>query len=465
MNGPRKIAFTLIILLFFMWGFITVLNDILIPHWKAEFALSNFSSMLVNFAFFIAYFLGALGYYLYGLWHGDPINKIGYKNGILIGLISCTVGSLLFIPAAQVNIFGIHLIGLFIIGLGFTLLQITCNPYVTILGTPDGASSRLNFAQGINSLGTTLSPIIGGYLIFQYFDPGNEVQYTYLIFALIFAALAIIIKLTKFPEFKNEEQPAKGWSVLKLPQVRWGMLAIFFYVGAEATIGSKIVELLALDSFGGIRENVAKNYVGLYWGGAMVGRFIGFIAFEEAASIVKKILKMFGIGILFIIVLMVIQLIQGYLLADQSYLSISELWPLFLFIPIHIVAALMGRFLPGRVLSLFALINIGLLTLCFLFGRSIGIWSIVGIGFFNSIMWSNIFTLSIQGLGSLTTQASSFLVMMILGGALLPLAFGGVADILSLYTFEPLRYAYLLPIISYLVLAVFGIQKFKTNNL
>lgn len=447
-----------------MWGFLTVLNDILIPHLRKTFELSDFESMFVNFSFFIAYFIGSLFYFLWGQYKGDPINRIGYKNGILIGLFLCIVGTLMFFPASASEEMWIYMLSLFIIGLGFTLLQITCNPYVSILGAPEGATSRLNLAQGINSLGTTLSPIVSGYLIFQYFDPGNEIKFTYLIFAVIFFLLVILIYFSPMPNFKSEETIPRGWGALKIPQVRWGMIAIFFYVGAEVTIGSKIVELLAFDSYGSISEATAKNYVGLYWGGAMIGRFIGFIAFERMA-VVKKVTSMFAIGLATTLLLIGIQFLFGYLIADRTTLTFAEIWPVFLFVPLHILGAYIGQFLPGKVISIFSFISIALLIIGVFTAHTIGLWAIIGIGFFNSIMWSNIFTISIQNLGKFTTQASSFLVMMILGGALIPLAFGGLTDTLKSSTSEALRYVYLFPIISYVFLMIYGIQPYKTKYL
>lgn len=443
-----------------MWGFLTVLNDILIPHLRATFQLSDFESMFVNFSFFIAYFVGSLIYFLLGQYRGDPVNRIGYKNGILLGLLLCIIGTLMFFPASASNAISLYLVSLFIIGLGFTLLQITCNPYVSILGKPEEAASRLNLAQGINSLGTTLSPIVSGYLIFQYFDPGNEIKFTYLIFTIIFFLLAVMIYLVPMPNFKSNETIPRGWGALSIPQVKWGMIAIFFYVGAEVTIGSKIVELLAFDSYGGFNNAAAKNYVGIYWGGAMIGRFIGFVAFEKIRSS-KKVLLMFGIGTLATLGIIGLQFLFGYLIADRTTLTFQEIWPIFIFIPIHIIGAGIGRFMPGNVISVFSIISIILLSIGVFTAGTTGVWCIIGIGFFNSIMWSNIFTISIKDLGKYTTQASSFLVMMILGGALIPLAFGGLTDAFKSETAEALRYVYLFPIISYVILFVYGLQPYQ----
>ncbi|MDD2344872.1 MAG: MFS transporter, partial [Bacteroidales bacterium] len=266
MKTKQRQALVILTSLFFMWGFITCMNDILIPYLKKIFELSYFQAMLVQFAFFGAYFIGSLFYLLISLWK-DPISVIGYKNGIIIGLLVSAVACLMFYPASQMHSYPVFLSALFVLGLGFTLLQITANPFVAILGSEESASSRLNLAQGFNSLGTTIAPIIGGYFIFHFFnkwgtailnskgeqilaDSGDVItalgiQIPYLIFAGIFVLLAIVFYFSKLPEIKQEENSQGGFQVFKYRHLMLGFIAIFMYVGAEVSIGSMIINYLS----------------------------------------------------------------------------------------------------------------------------------------------------------------------------------------------------------------------------
>src|ERR1035437_9052 len=216
-NKNYSLPLAFLTLLFFMWGFITCLNDILIPHFKAIFVLSYFQSMLIQFAFFGAYFVGSFIYFIISSVSGDPINRIGYKNGILLGLLIAASGTFLFYPAAQMQSFGFFLAALFILALGFTLLQITANPYVILLGSPETGSHRLNLAGAINSFGTTIAPIIGGVFILSNTATGNDinsVKIPYIVLTGIFLLLIIVFKLVALPKFTNEENIEKGVGAL-----------------------------------------------------------------------------------------------------------------------------------------------------------------------------------------------------------------------------------------------------------
>jgi FHS family L-fucose permease-like MFS transporter len=241
-------ALPVLISLFFVWGFLTSMNDVLIPFLKSVFTLTYTQAMIIQFSFFGAYFIGSLIYFIISSIWGDPINHIGYKNGIVLGLFMSAIGTGMFYPAAVIVSYGMFLTGLFILGLGFTLLQISSNPYVAILGSPQTASSRLNLAQGFNSLGTTLAPLLGGYLIFKLFV-GDEFQnadaliYPYMAFTVIFILLGIAFLFIKLPDYKDTNE----YSSLKIthyPQLMWGIIAIFMYVGAEVSIGSMLISFL-----------------------------------------------------------------------------------------------------------------------------------------------------------------------------------------------------------------------------
>jgi FHS family L-fucose permease-like MFS transporter len=442
-------AFTSLTALFFMWGFMTVLNDILIPYMKGVFDLNHTKAMLIQFAFFGAYFIGSVIYFTLSVIYGDPINRIGYKKGIIAGLLLSGIGSLLFYPAAQFHIYGFFLSALFVLGLGFTFLQIAANPYVAILGPERSASARLNLAQGFNSLGTTIGPVIGGFLIFKYFGEASgsdAVKIPYLFFALIFLLMAGIIKATKLPRFTNPEETQKGFGALKFRQLVFGMIAIFMYVGGEVSIGSMMISYLGLDEIGGLTEVEASKYVAIYWGGQMIGRFLGAVSLSKIDSKWMKYSAMIAIP-----------LVAFAVIAFVTNIEMALIYGVFLLV--NLGAFFMGKSLPNRTLYLFAMINIILLFIALTNTGAIALWSIIAIGLFNSIMWSNIFTLAIAGLGKYTSQGSSLLVMMILGGAILPLFQGMVADGYGVHI------SFIIPVFSYIYIAFYGINGYKPYNL
>ena len=449
-NKPQYgVPMTVLTLLFFMWGFITCMNDILIPHLKNLFELSYLQAMLVQFSFFGAYFIGSLIYFMISYLKGDPINKIGYKMGIIVGLIISALGCFLFYPAEIYGKYPLFLFALFTLGLGFTLLQISANPYVSSLGAPEGASSRLNLAQGFNSLGTTIAPVVGGYLIFEFFAIDGKIsaestKIPYLIFGGIFLLAAILVKVIHLPSLLSKEDSNNKLGALSFPQLRGGILAIFFYVGAEVAIGSLIINFLAIPEILGVDEHIAKNYLALYWGGAMIGRFLGAISLSDKIAPLKKAGLMFATSILVFLLI--------YSFVDLTF---NQIIPFIGFILLNIISFFIGKSNASMVLVLFAMINIVLLLVTLFGSGTIIIWSLLSIGLFNSIMWSNIFTLSITGLGSYTGQGSSLLIMGILGGALLPLLQGWLADSIGL------RNSFFLPIICYAYIIGYGLYTKK----
>jgi len=344
-------AFISLTFLFFMWGFMTVLNDILIPYMKDVFDLNHTKAMLIQFAFFGAYFVGSVIYFAISVLYGDPINRMGYKNGILAGLLVSGLGSLLFYPAAQFHIYGFFLSALFVMGLGFTLLQIAANPYVAILGPEKSASSRLNLAQGFNSFGTTIGPIIGGYLIFKYFGDtagSDAVKIPYLFFAVIFLLMAGLIKATKLPRFTNPDEAKTGFGALRYRQLVFGMVAIFMYVGGEVSIGSMMISYLGLEEIGGLTEMEASKYVSIYWGGQMIGRFLGAISLSKTKN---KSLKYLGMFLIPIAAFIIIGMTNGF----ETALIYG------VFLVINLAAFFLGKSLPHRTLYIFSFINIILL--------------------------------------------------------------------------------------------------------
>ncbi len=446
-SGPLAVLTSL----FFLWGFITVLNDVLVPHWKALFNLTYAQSLLVQFCFFGAYFVGSLVYYLISVSSGDPIGRIGYKRGLLLGLGLSALGCALFAPASLMHSYAAHLGALFVLGLGFTVLQIAANPFVAIIGPAEGASSRLNLAQGFNSLGTTLAPLIGGWLIFGQADAASAVRLPYLGLALVLVLIAVLVQLSPLPEPPKAERIA-GSNALRHPQLRWGMVAIFCYVGAEVAVGSLIISFLNLDGVMGLSEEVAKHYLSLYWGGAMAGRFIGAVVLNQAMPPVKRLGMMLAIGAAIFALLMVLN--------ATGPVSVAALWPMALLIVANIAVAMLAKGSPGRTMGLFASVAVLLLVGVVAGQGPVALWSIVAIGLSNSILWSNIFTLSIDGLGHDTAQGSSLLVMMILGGALVPWVQASIIDLLSTDKLneQAFHLSFLLPLACYAYLVWYGLR-------
>ncbi len=432
-----------------MWGFMTVLNDILIPYLKGAFQLNHFQAMLVQFAFFTAYFVGSLIYFIISVASGDPINKIGYKKGIIFGLVLSGSGALLFYPAAQFHVYGFFLSALFVLGLGFTFLQIAANPYMAILGSEKSASARLNLAQGFNSLGTTVGPIVGGYLIFVFFKDAigaSAVKVPYLFFSLIFLAMAGFFWIIPLPKVIQHSSVEKGFGALHYRQLVLGMIAIFMYVGGEVCIGSMMISYLHLPDIAGFTEAKASKYVAFYWGGQMIGRFLGAVSLSDINSKWAKYGSMVSIPVL---AFGIVWFFNG--------LALASIYGILLII--NLLAFFYGRSLPHRTLFIFSGINVILLVIALMSRGTVAMWSVIGIGLFNSIMWPNIFTLAIAGLGKHTSQGSSLLVMMILGGAILPVFMGAVADSWGVHI------SYIIPVFSYLYIAFYGLKGYKPRLL
>ena len=444
-DNKYRSGFVIVTALFFMWGFITVLNDILIPYLKGVFDLTYFEAMLVQGAFFGAYFIGGLLYFLISINFGDPINKIGYKNGIILGLSVSALGTALFYPAAQYEMYGFFLLALFVLGLGFAMLQIAANPYVAILGKPETSSSRLNLSQGFNSFGTTIAPIIGGYFILEYFGGidaigASSVILPYLFLTALLVLLAIFIKRANLPVFTNSDEIRNG--ALQFRQLKLGAIAIFVYVGAEVAIGSILISYFGLPEIAGLDEIQASPLIAFYWGGAMIGRFVGSVALSDVPA-KKKWLGMVGIAVgAFIVVYVSVYLRTG--------ITFNEVGAFIVFVILNLLAFKLGKSLPGRSLMIFAIIPIILLLITIFTDGSVAMWAVLGIGVFNSIMWSNIFTLSIKDLGEYTSQGSSVLIMAIVGGAIIPPLQGAVADQIGV------QLSFVVPIICYIYLAYYG---------
>jgi FHS family L-fucose permease-like MFS transporter len=465
-GGNYRGPFAIMTSLFFLWGFMTVFNDILIPRFKEAFTLDYYHAMFVQLAFFGAYFIGSLIYFIISATAGDPIAKIGYKNGVVIGLLISATGSALFWPAANATSYPMFLAALFIVGLGFAMLQIAANPYVTILGAEKTASSRLNLAQGFNSIGTTIGPLIGGYLIFKYLvHPGahgtDSVKLPYLTFCIIFLALAAVFFFIKLPHV-GEGHIEPGAGALRHPHVVLGVIAIFMYVGGEVSVGSAIINFLGQKSVAGLTADEASKYVAIYWGGLMIGRFMGAVELSEMRAARKQILLVV-IPLLAWLLLWVAKSAPLDALHGDAKDSVMKLWQdafvanwsvFKIYLPFVGLCWLLfqfGRSLAARTLVIFSLTVCALLLTAILVGGPVAMWCIVAIGLFTSIGWSNTFSLALEGTGIYKSQVSSLLVMAILGGAVLPPLMGKIADATG-----NLQISFIVPLIAYAYVAFYG---------
>src|ERR1700722_9203810 len=398
-------ALAMVTTLFFFWGFVTVLNDILVPHLKNIFDLNYTKVMLIQFAFFSAYFI-------FSIPAAKIIDAIGYKRTMVTGLVTMGVGALLFYPAASVSSYPLFLGALMVLAGGITLLQVAANPYVAVLGKPETASSRLNLTQAFNSFGTFIGPYIGGYLILNanaqtqaQLDKLNSgalqayrvqeaasVKMPYLGIAAFLFVFAIIIGMFKLPAMPGARGGDSGpkSSVWKYRHLVLGALGMIVYVGAEVSIGSFLINYMSQPDTGNLTEFVAAKYVVFYWGGAMGGRFIG--------------------------------------------------------------SAILQKVRTGTVLGIAAIFAALLVCVSMLTFGSVAMWTILLVGFFNSIMFPSIFTLGIAELGPLTGDGSGILIMAIVGGAILPVAQGYLADRLGIH------HAFLLPVLCYIYIAYYAFR-------
>jgi FHS family L-fucose permease-like MFS transporter len=409
-NYSRPLA--VVTTLFFMWGFLTCLNDILVPHLKSIFSLGYAQVMLVQFAFFSAYFLFSLPW-------SKVVNTIGYQRSMVVGLLTMAVGAFLFVPAASAVSYPLFLAALLVLAAGITGLQVAANPYVDLLGKPETASSRLDLTQAFNSLGTTIAPKIGGLLILSaaplaveqlsqltpqalhayQVQQASSVKMPYTVICVALILLAVVIGTFKLPKIETAAyRPGEKVidSIWKHPNLLFGTIGLFSYVGAEVSIGSFLVNYFGLPEIAGLSAKTAAGFVSFYWGGAMIGRFLG--------------------------------------------------------------APLLRRFKAGYLLALCAVCAAALVSVSMLVHGQTAMWSILAVGFFNSIMFPTIFSLGVAELGPLTGSGSGILTMAIVGGAILPVVQGFIADRVGLH------HAFILPVICYLYILFYGLSGSKPNS-
>jgi len=533
-NQNNSALFTLITV-FFFWGFFGASNGVFIPFCKTYFQIDQFQAQLVEFAFYGAYFIGALILFVWSSYSKkDILNNWGYKKGIIYGLIISIFGALIMYPSVNgaeqgdTQVFYYVLIALFIIGLGFSLQQTAANPFAVSLGDPSTGSNRLNLAGGVNSFGTAIGPILIAFVLFGSASEVNwdiielsSVQGLYIAVAIAFLLVAGFFYLSKkLPDAKNDEpfesaskaktmlivmtlimtlcfgwifysytpafenssvedleitrlvltlvclisvfalvfranssasKNSEGWGALKYPQLAWGMLAIFTYVGVEVTIQSNLGELLKADIGEGINaiglpvldEAQSAKYIALYWGGLMIGRWTGSIGAFDISESLKKILLFITPFIAFGVVIAVN--------AFSNPLTFSEIGIFSLLIVIQIIGFYIAKDNALKIMAIFSLLGVVAMLIGIFGSGEIALFAFLTGGLFCSIMWPCIFSLSITGLGKYTSQGSSFLVMMILGGAIIPPLQGKLADIFGMIT------SYWVAVLCFVFLLVYSI--------
>ena len=437
-----------LVIVFFFWGFVAASNDILIPVFKKAFDLTQVQSQLVSLAFYIAYTVGSLIYLLISyLTKGDLINKIGYKNSLALGLGISALGTLLFYPAANTGSFPLMLSGLFIVALGFSLQQTVANPLAIALGPISTGSQRLTLAGGINNLGTTIGPLIVSYAIFGSATSTNtemsieSVKIPYLILGVAFLIVAVLLKFSSLPDKpalvaeSESETTSSRSSALKYPQLVLGMIAIFVYVGVEVSTASNLPAYME-KNLGFLTKDVAP-YISLYWASLMIGRWTGAVEAFTSDMSLQKILRFITPYLAF-----------GVFLAVNA-IAKHDLTPFYVYaivIVVLIFADIASKGNPARMLLIFSGLGILALLIGIFTDGMTSVYAFTSVGLFCSTLWPCIFTLAISGLGKHTSQGSSFLIMMIMGGGFISLLQGYVADISTIqssYFVGILCFAYL----------------------
>ncbi len=525
-----KSALYTLITVFFFWGFIGASNGVFIPFCKAKFGLDQFQSQLIDFAFYGAYYIGALLLFIVSsLAKKDILNSWGFKKGIINGLLISTFGAAFMIFAVTQGSYLMILAALFVVALGFSLQQTSAQPFVASLGEPHTASNRLNLAGGINSLGTTIGPLVVSFALFGViagvnedyirefaqkansldkmeilyvfvgglfllaaalfffskklpagksdpaFEPAKKAMTTLIVITVIMVAIfGYIFSRYEDPEFitrfiENKEKDylglgltiasllvivfgllfaksaaqrkPEGWGAMKYPQLVLGMLGIFTYVGVEVTIQSNLGELLNTSAFGGITGSALAPYISMYWGSLMIGRWAGAITVFNPSNQVKKILLIIVPYIAFGVVLTV------------NSLSGQDVTPLYAYsavVAFQIAGFFLGQDRPARTLMIFGLMGMIAMTVGLMTDGTLATYAFMSGGLFCSIMWPAIFSLAIAGIGKYTSQGSAFLIMMILGGGIIPPLQGKISDIIGIHQ------SYFVPVLCFAYLAFYG---------
>lgn len=460
--------FGTLISVFFFWGFVAASNDILIPVFKEELDLKQWQSQMISFAFYVAYTVGSLIYYFVSKATGkDLLQRMGYKNGISVGLIISALGTLLFYPAAEQASFGIMITGLFIVGLGFSLQQTAANPLAIIMGDPQKGSQRLSMAGGINNFGTTIGPLLISFAIFGTVTAGakaeasiESIKVPYLILGAAFVAVALIFRFSSVPnnielntassdaDTKSTLQQKEKSSPLKYSQLVLGMIGIFVYVGVEVSTASNLPEFMKqhLQVNGKpFPTEMMAPYISLFWASLMIGRWTGAAgAFDVKASF-RKMLQFLMPYLAFGVFLLV------------NKIANHDLTPFYIYglvIVVMIAGDILSKGNPARQLLIFSIMGIAALFVGMLADGMTSVYAFISVGLFCSTLWPCIFTLAIAGLGKHTNEGASLLIMMIMGGGIISLLQGFVAsdDLLGI------QWSYLVGVACFAYLAFYAVR-------
>ncbi len=436
MNQQTKWSqFGTLITVFFFWGFVAASNDILIPVFKKAFNLSQVQSQLVSFAFYVAYTVGSIIYFVISkLAGGDVLNKIGYKNGIAVGLLISAIGTLLFYPAANSGSFTLMITGLFVVGLGFSLQQIAANPLAIVIGDPKTGSQRLSMAGGVNNFGTTIGPLLVSFAIFGSVSTANttasieSVKIPYLILGALFLLVAVFFKFSSIPnkidlegvaasEAESDSKVLHKPSVFQYPQLWLGMIGIFLYVGVEVATASNLPEYMR-QHLNTPTDKVAP-FVSLYWASLMMGRWTASVGAFDVSAGAKKVLSFLMPYLAFIVFLL------ANLIAKKD---ISSFYVYAFVIVAMIIGDILSKGSPARMLLIFSSMGIAALIIGMMTSGMVSVFAFISVGLFCSTLWPCIFTLAVAGLGKHTNQGSSLLIMMIMGGGFISILQGAVAS-------------------------------------
>ncbi|MDF2456971.1 MAG: glucose transporter [Cytophagaceae bacterium] len=441
--------FATLITVFFFWGFLAASNGVFIPFCKGHFNLTQFQSQLIDLAFYFAYFLGSLTLYLYQrVSKVDLLNKIGYKMGIVYGLIISAAGALTMIGSISLGNYWLILASFFLIAIGFSLQQTCAQPFAIALGDPSTGSHRLNLAGGVNSFAATVGPIIVSYFLFGSLKGAETVEISsvntmYGFLAALFLGVALFFYKSQLPSVTSDEELEPGAGALKYPQLVLGMIAIFVYVGVEVTIQSNLGALLKLPEFGGYAESSISHFISLYWGSMMIGRWTGSITVFNLSKFWFNVWTIIVPYIAFAVILGA-NIIGGN--------DVHELYIYAAVIPLLILAIFLGQEKPARTLLILSFFGIGSMLVGLFTTGQVAVFAFVSGGLYCSTMWPCIFALAVAGLGKYTSQGSTFLIMMILGGAIIPPAQGLLADVESI----GIHQSYWLAVACFAYLAFYG---------
>jgi len=451
--------FGTLITVFFFWGFVAASNDILIPVFKKAFDLSQGQSQLVSVAFYVAYTVGSLIYFGISKFIGtDLLNKIGYKNGIAVGLIISALGTLLFYPAANNASFTLMISGLFIVGLGFSLQQIAANPLAIVMGDPKTGAQRLTMAGGVNNFGTTIGPLLVSFAIFGSVSSGTteasieSVKIPYLILGLAFLLVAVFIKFSSVPNKIDLEEVAREEAVegdklihkksaFHYPQLIMGMIAIFIYVGVEVSTASNLPAYL--EQYLSVPTEKVAPYISLYWASLMIGRWTGAVGAFDVNAGTKKMLSFFMPYLAFGVFLLVNTIANHDVSAFYIYAVV---------IAVMIVCDIMSKGNPVRMLLIFSSAGIAALVVGMMSSGIVSAYAFISVGLFCSTLWPCIFTIAVAGLGKHTNQGSSLLIMMIMGGGIVSWLQGVLADKIGIH------YSYIVGVLCFAYLVFYALR-------